>query len=226
MDNKESHSSKFNKLMIRSLLKILNLNFIFFANSYFWKQLLRLNGIQVGKNFYVEGYVFIKLRGLKKDSSVIIDNNVKIFGNIDIRTRESGCIYIENNVSFDDDVRLVAARSGKIRIKEGCEIGKGTIINAGENVLINENTLIGPYCLIQASNHGYRGKGPIKGQEYTHAPISIGRGSWLAANVIVLPGIVIEDGAVIGASAVVTKNIETNSINAGNPSKRISYRVI
>ena len=39
-----------------------------------------------------------------------------------------------------------------------------------------------------------------------------------------LPGIVIEDGAVIGASAVVTKNIETNSINAGNPSKRISYR--
>ena len=62
--------------MIRSILKILNLNFIFFANSYFWKQLLRLNGIQVGKNFYIEGYVFIKLRGLKKDSSVIIDNNV------------------------------------------------------------------------------------------------------------------------------------------------------
>ena len=93
-----------------------------------------------------------------------------------------------------------------------------------KKVVINENTLIGPYCLIQASNHGYRMKGPIKGQEYTHAPISIGKGSWLAANVIVLPGIVIEDGAVIGASAVVTKNIEANSINAGNPSKRISYR--
>ena len=48
---------------------------------------------------------------------VKIGNSVNIYGNIDIRTRESGCISIENNVSFDDDVRLVAARNGKIIIK-------------------------------------------------------------------------------------------------------------
>ena len=195
-------------------------------NSFFWKQLLRLNGVQVGWNFYIEGYCLIKLKGLKGKSSIVIGNNVSVFGNIDIRNRELGSIFIDNNVSFDDDVRIVAARSGSIRIGEGCEVGKGTIINAGADVEIKEKTLIGPYCLIQASNHGYKKKGPIKGQEYTHAPITIGKGSWLAANVVVLPGIIIEDGCIIGASAVVTRNIKGNTINAGNPSKIISERVL
>ena len=212
--------------MLRSVIKIFNLKFLFFINSFFWKQLLRLNGVQVGSNFYIEGFCLIKLRGIKRKSSIVIGNNVSIFGNIDIRNREFGSIFIDDNVSFDDDVRIVAARSGIITIREGCEVGKGTIINAGANVEVKKNTLIGPYCLIQASNHGYKKKGPIKGQEYTHAPISIGEGSWLAANVVVLPGIIIEDGSIIGASAVVTRNIKGNTINAGNPSKLISDRVL
>lgn len=210
--------------MIRSLIKICNLNFLFFLNSWFWKYLLKLNGIKVGKNFYIEGYILLKLKGIKNRSFVFIGNNVNIYGSIDIRTRESGCISIEDNVSFDDDVRVVAARTGKIIFKSGCEIGKGTIINAGENVEIGSNTLIGPYCLLQASNHGYKNNGPIKGQEYTHSPITVGRDCWLAAKVIVLPGIIIEEGAIIGAAAVVTKNISKNSINGGNPSKKISDR--
>lgn len=212
--------------MLRSIIKIFKFKFFFFINSFFWKQLLRLNGVQVGEDFYIEGYCLIKLKGLKGKSSIVIGNNVSVLGNIDIRNRELGSIFIDNNVSFDDDVRIVAARSGSIRIGEGCEVGKGTIINAGADVEIKEKTLIGPYCLIQASNHGYKKKGPIKGQEYTHAPITIGKGSWLAANVVVLPGIIIEDGCIIGASAVVTRNIKGNTINAGNPSKIISERVL
>ena len=212
--------------MLRSIIKILNLKFFFFINSFFWKQLLKLNGVKVGANFYIEGYCLIKLRGLKRKSSIVIGNNVSIFGTIDIRNREHGSIFIDNDVSFDDDVRIVAARSGSIRIRKGCEVGKGTIINAGADVEVKKNTLIGPYCLIQSSNHGYKKKGPIKGQKYTHAPITIGEGSWLAANVVVLPGIIIEDGSIIGASAVVTKNIKGNTINAGNPSKIISDRFL
>ena len=212
--------------MIRSLIKIFNINFLFSINSWFWKYLLKLNGIKVGENFYIEGYVLIKLKGIKKRSIVSIGNNVNIHGNIDIRTRESGCISIENNVYFDDDIRLVAARDGKIVFKSGCAIGKGTIINAGENVEIGSNTLIGPYCLLQASNHGYKKNGPIKGQEYSHSPIKVGKDCWLGAKVVVLPGVVIEEGAIIGASAVVTKNISKYSINAGNPSKKISERFL
>jgi len=202
----------------------MRLNFLFFINSFFWKQLLKFHGFEVGNNFYIEGFILIKLKSKRNKSKLIIGNNVKFLGNIDIRTREEGSLIIENNVSFDDDVRIVAARSAIIYIENGCEIGKGTIINAGANVTIKENTLIGPYCLVQASNHGFSKNGPIKGQPYNHSPITIGKGCWLAANVVILPGINIGDGAILGASAVATKNIKSNSINAGNPSQKISDR--
>ena len=134
---------------LKALIKALNLSFLFKINSWLWKLLLKINNIKVGKNFYIEGSVLLKLKGSKK-IPIIIYNNVSIFGDLDLRTREEGRIKVCDNVSFDHDIRIIAARSSTINIHSGCEIGKGTIINAGENVVINENTLIGPYCLIQA----------------------------------------------------------------------------
>ena len=210
---------------MRSLIKSWRLNFLFRFNSLIWKIILKLNGIKVGRNFYIEGVIYLKLNGIRNLSKIEFGDNVNILGDIDIRTREEGCILISDFVSFDNDVRLVAARSGKIIIKKGCEIGKGCIFNAGADVFLEENILIGPYCLVQASNHGINDEGDIKGQKYKHKPITIGKGSWLAANVVILPGIIIGKGSVIGASAIVTKDTYPNSINVGNPSRNIGNRL-
>ena len=210
---------------MRSLIKSLRLNFIFRFNSLIWQLILKLNGIKVGRNFYIEGVIYLKLNGIRNLSKIEFGDNVNIFGDIDIRTREEGCILISDFVSFDNDVRLVAARSGKIILERGCEIGKGCIFNAGADVLLEENTLVGPYCLIQASNHGINSVGDIKGQKYSHKPIIIERGSWLAANVVILPGTIVGKGSVVGASAIVTKDTMPNSINVGNPSREIGNRL-
>ena len=55
--------------------------------------------------------------------------------------------------------------------------------------------------------------------------ITVGNGCWLATDVFVAPGITIEDGAVIGARSSVFKNIETNTINIGSPTKNIGNRI-
>lgn len=54
--------------------------------------------------------------------------------------------------------------------------------------------------------------------------VIIGNRVWIAYRAIILPGITIGDGAVIGAGAVVTKNIEPYAIVAGNPARKIGER--
>ncbi|MBP7086410.1 MAG: transferase [Enterococcus sp.] len=50
-------------------------------------------------------------------------------------------------------------------------------------------------------------------------PISIGKNVWIGANATVLPGVRIGDGAIIAAGAVVSKDVEENTIVGGVPAK-------
>lgn len=208
---------------MRNFIKSSGLKFFFKINSLLWRLILKLNGVKVGRNFYSEGTIYLKLRG-DSSSKVVIGNNVSVYGDIDLRTRESGIILIDNNVHLDTNIRLVAARSGTIRIGEGTSVGFGFLINAGANVDIGKNVLIGPNVVVQSSNHGFNEPGDIKGQAHIHKPISVGAGSWLAANVVVLPGCNIGSGVVVGASAVVTKSIDSNSVAVGIPAKVVDMR--
>ncbi|NBH14511.1 antibiotic acetyltransferase [Lachnospiraceae bacterium] len=55
-------------------------------------------------------------------------------------------------------------------------------------------------------------------------PVEIGNDVWIGANVILLPGVKIGDGAVIAAGAVVTKDVEPYAIAGGVPAKLIKHR--
>ena len=52
-------------------------------------------------------------------------------------------------------------------------------------------------------------------------PVRIGSDCWLGANVVVCPGVTIGEGCVIGAGAVVTRDIPPHSFAAGNPCREI-----
>jgi len=55
-------------------------------------------------------------------------------------------------------------------------------------------------------------------------PIVIGEQAWVCADAFVGPGVTIGEGAIIGARAVVVKNVEPWTIVAGNPAKTIKRR--
>ena len=56
-------------------------------------------------------------------------------------------------------------------------------------------------------------------------PLVVGDDVWVGHNVIILPGCkLIGRGAVIGAGAVVTKNVEPYAVMAGNPARKLRYR--
>lgn len=195
---------------------------IYIPWSWLIRSILILKGIRVGKNFYIEGVPYLKIRG--KYSNITIGNNVKIFGNIDLRNRENGCIIVGNNVEIDNDCRLVAANNAILALKDNCFIGPYNIFNAGDNIIIGSYTISGGFVHIQSSNHGMVKNQKIWLQKHTYGKINIGEDVWLGANSTILQGITIETGAVIAAKAVVTKNVAAYSIVGGIPAKEIGVR--
>ena len=76
--------------------------------------------------------------------------------------------------------------------------------------------------LITIGNHCVIGRAsailthcPVKGAK----PVKIGDYVWIGYGAIILPGVTIQDTCIIGAGAVITKNVPTHSIAAGNPAK-------
>ncbi|MEE1104690.1 MAG: DapH/DapD/GlmU-related protein, partial [Ruminococcus sp.] len=55
-------------------------------------------------------------------------------------------------------------------------------------------------------------------------PVTIGDDCWIGRRVMILPGVHIAEGCVIGAGAVVTKNIPPYSVAAGVPARVIKSR--
>lgn len=60
--------------------------------------------------------------------------------------------------------------------------------------------------------------------ELTTKPIVVGNNAWIAAWTIVLSGVTIGEGAVVGAGAVVTKDVEPWMVVGGNPAKFLKRR--
>lgn len=83
-------------------------------------------------------------------------------------------------------------------------------------VYIGDGALIGHHAMIATLNHDFA---PEKRGSLHPAPVHIGKRAWLGANVTILPGVTIGDGAIIAAGAVVTKDVPANSIAAGVPAK-------
>jgi putative colanic acid biosynthesis acetyltransferase WcaF len=59
-----------------------------------------------------------------------------------------------------------------------------------------------------------------------YAPICIQKFSWIAAQTFIGPGVTVGEGAVVGACAVVTKDVEPWTVVAGNPAREVKKRVI
>lgn len=69
-----------------------------------------------------------------------------------------------------------------------------------------------------------RGDNPDNVDAITRGPITIGHDVWVGARAMILSGVTIGDGAIIGAGAVVTRNIAPFSVNTGVPARQSRMR--
>lgn len=87
-------------------------------------------------------------------------------------------------------------------------------------VVFGDDVMLGPGVLISTATHPKDVGLRKKGLESAH-PILIGNNVWIGMGAKILPGVSIGDNAIIGAGAVVTRDVAENKTVAGAPAKEI-----
>lgn len=137
-------------------------------------------------------------------------------------------------------LRTLAASVGdNVRIEDGCylksvqglSVGSNvsiwpmTYIEASGGVTIGSDVSIAHGVTVMSEEHEYGSHDrPIKDQGKRFAPVVIEDNVWIGAKAVILSGVTIHSGAVVGAGAVVTKDVPANAVVAGVPARVIKTR--
>lgn len=105
-----------------------------------------------------------------------------------------------------------------LNIGNDCYISHYCYIQAKGGVTLEDKVIIGPMSIVASSKHLINEEGLVtnKGES---KPIKIGRGTWCGGHVIISSGITIGKSVIVGAGAVVTKDITDNEMVVGVPAK-------
>jgi lipopolysaccharide O-acetyltransferase len=149
-----------------------------------------------------------------------------------IELRGKKYIDFGSNLTTGVGCRLDAFSETKektVRFGMNVQINDYVHICAMQQVSIGNNVLMASHIYISDNSHGsYKGNtedtspdiAPIN-RSYYKSPVMIEDNVWIGEGVVVLPGVRIGKSAIIGANAVVTKNIPDYCIAIGNPAKII-----
>lgn len=118
---------------------------------------------------------------------------------------DGGQIIIGDKTSFNTNVHINSSIGGMIKIGKLCLIGPGVVMRTSQHRFDE------PYL-------------PIRQQGHDVADIFIEDNVWIGAHAVILGGVRIRSGAVIGAGAVVNKDIPAMAVAVGVPAKVIKFR--
>jgi len=161
--------------------------------------------------------LYVKLR-LKKKTVI----KPPFRGSID-KLMMSDKVRIGNNVFIGKYAHLVIGDGGELSIGDGTWINDGFELICNNLIEIGKNVIIGPRVFIGDSEHIYDDisipiiKQPMSEKGY----VKIGDGCWIGVGACILKNVTIGKHSIIGANAVVTKDIPSYSVAVGVPAKVI-----
>jgi acetyltransferase-like isoleucine patch superfamily enzyme len=160
--------------------------------------------------------LWLKLQGIE------LGKNVYLGKHIDIQRAANSQLKIGNNVTILDYTRICANPGSYIEIGADTFIGHHCEIASSERITIGEKCALAAYCTVIDTDKDYTDLlTPMPVRKAITSPIELVENVWLAYKVTVLRGVSIDRGAVVGANAVVTKNIPAYCVATGIPAKVI-----
>lgn len=155
-------------------------------------------------------------------------------------SREAMRITAELNASYhepEEIIALMSALTGKqldasfrmfppfySDFGKNIRFGRKVFINAcccfqdQGGITVGDGAFIGHRVVLATLNHGFL---PEERTLHHPAPIVIGNDVWIGSGAIILPGVTVGDNAIVAAGAVVSKDVEPNTIVGGTPARLI-----
>lgn len=174
--------------------------------NWLWRWEARVRGVELGAGVRLIGRPLIRRRG---GSIIRLHDGVQIFSKYNSNPLGPGSPSILRTLTAEAVIEM-GERSGM----------SGAILCAGKGIRVGHDTLLGAGCMI-IDNDFHRWEGDRWTNEFSRnaKPVMIGDGVFVGARATILKGVTIGNYAVIGAGAVVTKDVPSHAIVAGNPAR-------
>lgn len=127
----------------------------------------------------------------------LLGRKVDVYGDFTVIHPEN--VRIGVNCGINHDVFILG--------RCGIEIGDDVVLSARAMLI---DAALDPSTFAQPAD-----------RKYIDGPIRIGKGAWIGAGAIILPGVTIGERSVVGAGSVVTRDVPPLSVVAGNPARVI-----
>lgn len=190
----------------------------YFLRKKFYPRLFKKagRGLIIGKNV-----VFRNPAQIELGDFVTIDDNTLIDGRGDGKEG----IKIGDSVLIGRNC-LILAKTGPIKFNKRVSLGSNSVIVSMSGVELGEAALFAGNVSISAGLYHIDDLDkPIMDQSaYSKGPVKVGKNCWIGTGVIIVDGVKIGEGAVIGASSLVNKDIDDFGIAFGVPAKIAKYR--
>lgn len=165
----------------------------------------------------------VSLVAWQPTSRIYLRSQVRLNRNVSLYA-QGGTIELGDRVTLDDGVHLQAL-GGQITLGKRTYLGPYVCMAGPGNITIGNNCLIASHSSLYANNHVFSDPDTIIDEQgVTTEGIVIEDDCWLGTGVRVLDGVTIGRGSVIGAGAVVTKDIPPYAIAVGVPARVVAKR--
>ena len=111
---------------------------------------------------------------------------------------------------------LTVVRGNSVKIGRNVVVMNNSLFMAAGSITIEDDVMVAANGQLISNNHDL-----YDHQVLTCKPVRLKRNCWIGAGTTILPGITVGENAVVAACAVVTKDVEDNTVVGGNPAKVI-----